>query len=46
MGGILPISVLLCFALQLFIFNGLSSVAMIVFDLIDDVSVSSAVSDS
>ena len=33
--GFLLISVLLCFPLRLFIYNGLPSVAMIVFDLID-----------
>ena len=34
-GGFLLISVLLCFPLRLFIYNGLPSGAMIVFDLID-----------
>ena len=33
--GFLLISVLLCFPLRLFIYNGLPSGAMIVFDLID-----------
>lgn len=45
MVGFLLILVLLCFVLQLFIFNGLFFVVMIVFDLIDDVFVFLVVSD-